>query len=108
MDSLDQLNNYYKLFKKLRNMELCSCVHNQLIKLKYRIIKSIKIKWVGHVARMGKRNVYIILVGKAKRTRPLRRCSRRWEDNIKLELREIGLEGVDCILAQDMNRFGTL
>jgi hypothetical protein len=49
-----------------------------------------RIKWVGHVARMGeKMNAYRILVGKPERKRPLRRPRRMWEDNIKMDLREI-------------------
>jgi hypothetical protein len=49
-----------------------------------RIIKSRRMRWTGHVARVGeKRNAYRILVGKPKGKRPLQRCSRMWEDNIK-------------------------
>jgi hypothetical protein len=59
-----------------------------------RMIKSRRIRLVGHVARMGeKRNAYRILVGKPERKRPLERPRRRWEDNIKMDLREIGWVG---------------
>jgi hypothetical protein len=60
-----------------------------------------------YVARMGEiRNMYTILVGKPEGTRPLGRPRRRWEDNIKMDLRKRGLEGVDWIhLAQDRGRW---
>jgi hypothetical protein len=52
-----------------------------------RKIKSRRMKWAGHVARMGDmRNAYKILVGKPEGKRPLGRPRRRWEDNIKIEL----------------------
>jgi hypothetical protein len=58
-----------------------------------RIIKSRRMRWVGHVARMGeKRNTYRILVGKPEGKRPLGIPRRRWVDNIKMDLREIGLD----------------
>jgi hypothetical protein len=56
-----------------------------------RQIKSRRMRWAGHVARMGEgRNVYRVLVGKSKRKTPLERPRRRWEDGIKMDLREIG------------------
>jgi hypothetical protein len=56
-----------------------------------RIIKSRRMRWAGHVARMGeKRNAYRILVGKAEGKIPLGRPRRRWVDNIKMDLRDIG------------------
>jgi hypothetical protein len=56
---------------------------------KIRIIKSRRIRWAGHVARMGeKRNVYKLLVGKPEGKRPLGRPRRRWIDNIKIDLLE--------------------
>jgi hypothetical protein len=52
------------------------------------------------------RNVYRVLVGKPERKRPLERPRRRWEDGIKMDLREIGCEGVEWIyLAQDGDRW---
>jgi hypothetical protein len=55
------------------------------------VIKSRKIKWVGHVARMGEgRGAYRILVGSPERRLPLGRPRRRWEDNIKMDLQEVG------------------
>jgi hypothetical protein len=55
------------------------------------MIKSRRMRWVGHVARMGEmRNVYRILVVKPEGKRPLGRPRHRWVDNIKMDLREIG------------------
>jgi hypothetical protein len=60
------------------------------------IIKSRRIRWEGHVARMGEnRNAYRILMGKPEGKRPLGRPRRRWEDNIKMDLRETGWGGMD-------------
>jgi hypothetical protein len=75
-----------------------------------RIIMSRRMRWVGHVARMGeKRNVYRLLVGKPKGKRPLRRPRYRWMDNIKMDLSEIGMSVVDWIgLAQDRYRWRAL
>jgi hypothetical protein len=57
----------------------------------FRIIKSRRMRWAGHVARIGeKRNAYRILVGKPEGKRPPGRPKRRWEDNIKMEFRETG------------------
>jgi hypothetical protein len=54
------------------------------------MIKSRRMRWAGHVARMReKRNVYKILVGKPEGERPLGRLRRKWEDNIKMDIREI-------------------
>jgi hypothetical protein len=53
-------------------------------------------KWAGHVARMGDRkDIYRILVGMLEGKRPLGRPRRRWEDNIKLDLREMGIDGTN-------------
>jgi hypothetical protein len=62
-----------------------------------RIIKSRRIRWVGHVARMGKkRNAYRLLVGKPEEKRPLERPRRGWVDNIKMDLLErVGRCGLD-------------
>jgi hypothetical protein len=59
-----------------------------------RVIKSRRMRWAGHVARMGEgRVVYRVLVGKPEGKRPLGRPRLRWEDNIRLDLREIGIDG---------------
>jgi hypothetical protein len=62
-----------------------------------RVMKSIRIRWAGYVARMGeRRGAYRILVGRLEGRRPLRRPRRRWEDNIKTDLQEVGWEhGLD-------------
>jgi hypothetical protein len=67
------------------------------------VINSRRMTWVGHVACMEEgRGVYKVLVGRPERKRPLRRPMYRWEDNIKTDLREIGIDGVNWIqLAQD-------
>jgi hypothetical protein len=72
-----------------------------------RQVKSRRMKWAGHVARMGEeRKMYKVLVGKPEGKRPLGRPRRRWEDGIRMYLKEIGLEGVDWIrLAQDRDRW---
>jgi hypothetical protein len=68
-----------------------------------RIIKSRRMTWAGHVARVGeKRNGYRLLIGKPEGKRPLGRPRSRWIDNIKMDLLETGLNVVDLIgLAQD-------
>jgi len=72
------------------------------------MIKSSRMRWTGHVARMGeRRGVYRVLVGKPDRKRPLGRPRRRWEDNIKMDLQEVGCGGMDWIrlvLARDFCR----
>ena len=56
-----------------------------------RVVKSRRMRWAGHVARMGQgRGVYRILMGKPEGKRPLGRPRRRWEDNIKMDLQEVG------------------
>jgi hypothetical protein len=64
-------------------------------------------RWEGHVAHMGEeRKVYKVLVGKPEGKRLLGRPRRRWEDGVRMDLREIGLEGVDWIrLAQIRDRW---
>jgi hypothetical protein len=71
------------------------------------MIKSRKKKWVGHVVHMGEgRGVYRVLVGKPERRRPLGRPRHRWEDNIRMDLWEVGCGCVDWMeLAQDRDRW---
>ena len=68
-----------------------------------RVIKSRGMKWVGHVARMGEgRVVYRVFVGKPEGKRPQGRPKRRWVDNIRVDLQEVGCGYMDWIgLAQD-------
>jgi hypothetical protein len=66
--------------------------------------------WAGHVARMGEKwNAYRVLVGKPEGKRPLGRLRRRWVDNIKMDLREVGWDGMDWIyLTRDRDRWRAL
>jgi hypothetical protein len=75
-----------------------------------RMIKPRRMRRAGHVARMGtRRNAYRILVGKPEGRRPLGRPRRRWVDNIKMDIREIGWDGRDWIdLAQNRNQWRAL
>jgi hypothetical protein len=75
-----------------------------------RIIKSRRTRWACHVARMGeKRNAYRLLVGKLDGNRPLGRPRRRWVDNIRMDLGEVGWGDVDWIsLAKDRIRWRAL
>jgi hypothetical protein len=68
-----------------------------------RVIKSRRMRWAECVARMGEgRGVYRILVGRLEGKRPLERRRRRWEDNIRMDLMEMGIDGANWIqLAQD-------
>jgi hypothetical protein len=68
-----------------------------------RVIKSRRMRWAGHVARMEeRRGVYRVLIGGSESKRPLGRPRRRWEDNIKMDLREKGINGANWIrLARD-------
>jgi hypothetical protein len=87
-------------WRKVHNDELHSLYSSPNI---VRVTKSRRLRWAGHVARMGEgRSVYRVLVGRPEGKRPWGRPRRRWEDNIKLDLREIGIDGANWIrLAQD-------
>jgi hypothetical protein len=76
-------------WRKLHNEELHNLYCSPSI---IRIIKSRRMRWAGHVARMGeKRNACRILVGNPERKRTLGRPRRKWEDNIRMDLREDGV-----------------
>jgi hypothetical protein len=94
-------------WRKLNNEELHNLYYSPS---KIRIIKSRRMRWAGHVARMrGKRNVYRLLVRKTEGKRPLGRPRRRWTDNIKMDLLEIGFSVVDWTsLVQDRYRWRAL
>ena len=73
-----------------------------------RNLKSIRLRWAGHVARMEQsRNAYRVLVGRPEGKRPLGRPRRRWEDNIKMDSREVGCSPREWIdLAEDRDHWG--
>jgi hypothetical protein len=80
-------------WRKLHNYKLHSLYSSPNI---VRMIKSRKMWWVGHVGRMEeRRSVYRVLVGRPEGKRPVARSMRRWEDNIKMDLREMGMGGVN-------------
>ncbi|KAJ4448580.1 hypothetical protein ANN_10599 [Periplaneta americana] len=91
-------------WRKLHNTELQALYSSPDI---IRNIKSRRLRWAGHVPRIGEsRNAYTVLVGRAKGKRPLGRPRRRWEDNIKMDLREVGYDVRDWIdLAQDRDQW---
>jgi len=61
-----------------------------------RVIKSRRIRWAGHVARVGdRRGAHVALVGRPDGKRPLGRPRRRWEDNIKTDIQKVGWKGKD-------------
>jgi len=99
--------SYFKTlsWRRLHNEELNELYPSPNI---VRVIKSRRMRWVRHVARMGEeRGMYRFLVGKPEGRRPLGRPRRRWVDNIRLDLQEVGY--MDCIgLAQDRDRWRTL
>jgi hypothetical protein len=86
-------------WRKLHNDELHSLYSSPNI---VRLIKSRRMRWAGHVARMGEgRGAYRVLVGRPEEKRPLGRPRRKWEDNIKMDFREGGIDGANLIqLAQ--------
>ena len=94
-------------WRKLHNEELNDLYCSPSI---VRVIKSIRMRWAGHVARMGKRRgVYRVLVGNPEGKRSLGRHRRRWKDNIKMDIQEVGCGSMDWIeLAQDRDRWRAL
>jgi hypothetical protein len=93
--------------EKLHNEQLLGLHSSPSI---IRIMKARRVRWAGHVARMGeKRDAYRLLVGKPEGRRPLGRPGRRWLDNIRMDLLEVGWDDVDWIgLAQDRDRWKAL
>jgi hypothetical protein len=87
-------------WRKLHNDELHSLYSSPNI---VRVFKLRRMRWAGHVARMGKgRGVYRVLVGRPEGKRPVGRSRNRWADNIKIDLRKIGIDGANWIqLAKD-------
>jgi hypothetical protein len=93
-------------WRRLHNEELHELYDSPDI---IRIMKSRRLRWAGHVARMGeKRRLYSIVVGKPEGKRPLGRPRRRWEDNIRRDLREVGVRDENwLVLAQDRTQWRT-
>ncbi|KAJ4448897.1 hypothetical protein ANN_00289 [Periplaneta americana] len=83
------------------------CMECDIVRGRNMDITTKRLRWAGHVARMGEsRNAYRVLVGRPEGKRPLGRPRRRWEDNIKMDLREVGYDDRDWInLAQDRDRW---
>jgi hypothetical protein len=80
-------------WRKLHNDELHSLYSSPTI---VSVIKSRRVRWAGHVARMGEgRSVYRVLVGRPEGKRPLGRPRRSWKDNIKIVRREVGIDGAN-------------
>jgi len=94
-------------WRRLHNEELNDLYSSPNI---VQVIKSKRMRWAGHVARMGEeRGVYRVFVGKPEGKRPLGRPRRRWVDNIRMDLQEVGCGYMDWIgLAQDRDRWWTL
>jgi hypothetical protein len=91
-------------WRRLHNEELYAVYFSPNI---IRVIKSRRLKWAGHVARMGeRRGAYRVLVGKPEKRRTLGTHRRRWKDNNKMDFREVGWGDIDWIdLAQDRDRW---
>jgi len=100
-------NKVIRVGRKLHNEELNYLYSSPNIVW---VIKSRRMRWAGHVVCMGeRRGIYKVLVGKPKGKRPLGRCRHRWEDNMKMDLQEVGCGGMDWIeLAQDRDRWRAL
>jgi len=94
-------------WRKLHDEELNDTYSSPII---FRVIKSRRMRWAGHVARTRKKTgVYGVLVGKSEGKRPLGRPKRGWEDNINVDLQEVEYGGMDWIeLTQDRDRWGAL
>src|SRR5215469_13928162 len=93
-------------WRKLHNEELRDLysLHNIV-----RVVKSRRMRWAGHVARMGEcRGVHRVLVGKPEGKKPLGRPRRRWEDNIKMDLEDVGGVGDWMELAQNRDGWRAL
>ena len=93
--------------RKLHNEELSDLYSLPNI---VRVVKLRRMRWAGHMARMGEGSgVHRVLVGKPEGKRPLERPRRRWEDNIKMDLQEVGGACGDWMeLAQDRDRWQAL
>jgi hypothetical protein len=100
----DEVTGEWRRFRKVELNDLYSSPNI------LRVIKSKRMRWAGHVARMGEeRGVYRVLLGKQEGKRPLGRPRRRWVNNIRMDLQEVGCGYTDWNgLAQDRVRWRTL
>ena len=84
----DEVTGEWRKFHNEELSDLCSLPNI------VRVVKSRRMRWAGHVARMGEgKGVHKVLVGKPVGKRPQRRPGRSWEDNIKMDLQEVGCGG---------------
>jgi hypothetical protein len=110
------LRNWFTTNKIVYVFDFHNSVHHNELNCLYslpnmvRVIKSRRLRWAGHVARMGEgRGVYRVLVGKPEGNRPLGRSRLRCEDNNRMDLQEVGGGCEDWIgLAQDRDRWRAL
>jgi hypothetical protein len=92
-------------WRRLHNEELYDLYSLNVIQ----VIKSRRMRWTGHVARVGERiRAYRILAGRPEGRRPLGRPTRRWEDNIETDLQEVGWGHDWIVLAHDRNRWSAV
>jgi hypothetical protein len=93
-------------WRRLHNEELQNLYTSSNI---ITVITSMRMRWVGHVACVVEINIYNILIGKPEGKRPLGRSRSRWKDNVRMDLMDIGWEGVDWMhLAEDRNQWWAL
>jgi hypothetical protein len=93
-------------WRKFHNEELLDLYSSPSV---IRIVKSRRMRWAGHVARMGEEIDYYRLLGESQREKPLGRSRRRWVENIMMDLGEVGWCDVDWIgLAKARNRWSAL
>ena len=107
--------NFFIMHLALAGKETLQNVLSYLVRLHImlnivRLVKSRRMRWAGHEARMGEgRGVHRVLVGKPEGKRPLGRPRRRWEDNMKMDLQELGGDCEDWMeLAQDRDKWRAL
>jgi hypothetical protein len=104
------------IYEGVHSLVICGSRHNEELNDRYclpnimQVLRSRRMRWVGHVACMGEeREVHRVLVGKPEGKRPSGRPTRRWEDNIKMDLQKVGGSGGDWMEpTQDRDRWRAL